>query len=255
MSYDIYLYDESFLRRALETNLDDWTGADPIPQAAIDRVVATAQVAGFVAVPSETSAAFNLDTEAVFAELSVSRSEIAFTIPYGERAEASIELCARLARRLAADNALGFWDPQDGSLEGDEDDTEVWLEALRSGEPKMREVAAVQLAGHEARLVVGALATAARHDALEDVRRKALESLGELGERAAATVDDVIACLSDPNPVIQYWATFALGRLGPLAERALPALERLTHSPEYGPRYGALDAIRRIRERCFAKAP
>src|SRR5262249_26368422 len=141
----------------------------------------------------------------------------------------------------------GFWDPQAGDDE--EDDTSAWLEALKSGDPAMRAAAASQLAGRDPQLVVGPLAAAACHDAVEDVRRLALESLGELGEAAAGAFDDVLACLSDASPIIQYWVTFALGRMGPIAARALPALERLSASPEHGPRHGSLDAIRRIRER------
>lgn len=181
MSYDISLYAESFLRRAVATNLGDWTEADPIPPAAVNSVIEAAEGEGFVAVPespefaaflrgrgSEPPIDFRLDTAAALAELHIHRGEIAFTIPHSERAEALIELCTRLAKRVAAQHGLGFWDPQVGTLDGEEDDTPMWLETLRSGDAKMREEAAVQLAGRDPRMVAGPLATAARSDVLED---------------------------------------------------------------------------------------
>jgi len=249
MSYDIFLYAKAFLERALATNLGDWTGADPISQPAIDGAIAAARGEGFgPAQAGGGSIELILDSDTALAELSIYPGEIAFTIPHGERAEKAIDLCRGLAKRIAEQHDLGFWDPQAGDDE-EEDDTAVWIEALRSGDPAMRADAAVQLRGRDAGLVVGPLAAAARHDGVEEVRRLALESLGEIGEAAARAFDDVMACLSDASPIIQYWATFALGRMGPVAARALPALERLSASPEHGPRYGSLDAIRRIRER------
>jgi len=45
---------------------------------------------------------------------------------------------------------------------------------------------------------------------------------------------------------VRYWATFALGRMGPAARVALPALGRLRSDREDGPKYGAIDAIKRL---------
>ncbi len=256
MSYDISLYTKNFLEYALRNELGDWTQAEPIPQVAVDAVIEAARAEGFVPEGAEPARSFTLDSEAAQAELHIHAGEIAFAIPYGTRAQASIELCTRVAKAVARQHGLGFWDPQRShDLEGEEeDDTPMLLELLRSGDQKGRETAAEMLGGRDAERVATALATAARNDALEGVRRRALESLGNLGEDAAATFEDVMACLGDSNPIIQYWATYAVARLGPVAERALPALEKLSQSSEHGPRYGSLEAIRRIRERRAALA-
>ncbi len=54
------------------------------------------------------------DTPAVLAQLSVFRGQLAFSVPSSPRAEASIELCARLARAVADEHNLGYYDPQEG---------------------------------------------------------------------------------------------------------------------------------------------
>lgn len=130
----------------------------------------------------------------------------------------------------------------------DGDSTTGWIESLGAADPELREYAATLLGEREAELVTEALATAARTDPVERVRRKALEALGHLGAEAAGALDDLAHCLDDPSPFVRYWATFALGRLGPAAAPTLPALRRMTTDIEDGPRYGAVDAIKRIEE-------
>jgi hypothetical protein len=127
MSYDISLYVRSFLRRAVDTELDDWTGADPIPDETILVVVSHVEAAGFVEVPVDEAFAafareqgslpgreFRLETPELLAELTIRRGEIAFAIPASPRSEASIDLCSRVAREAAARCGLGFHDPQAG---------------------------------------------------------------------------------------------------------------------------------------------
>ncbi|MGC4093257.1 MAG: hypothetical protein QM756_36280 [Polyangiaceae bacterium] len=127
MSYDISLYARGFLKRAIEDKLGDWTDADPIPPAAVEDLVTLARASGFesvvagpnfvefcreqgVAPPDE----FALDTPAFLAHLSLHSGQLAFSIPYSPRAEASIALCADLARTAANRHDLAFHDPQEG---------------------------------------------------------------------------------------------------------------------------------------------
>jgi uncharacterized protein (UPF0147 family) len=126
-------------------------------------------------------------------------------------------------------------------------DVENWLIALRADDPELRREAASALAESKMASVVDALAAVAQSDAVEAVRCQALESLGNIGEDAALALATMVACLEDVSPLVRYWATFALGRLGVRAAGALPALERVATDPSDGPRFGAIDAIRRIR--------
>jgi hypothetical protein len=127
MSYDISLYDRAFLKRALDSNLGDWTRADPIPQDAKRAIIEAARSAGFVLVPldaafaafvreqgSEPGQEFLLDNSSLLAQLTIHLGQVAFTIPYSPRAEASIAACRDLARRLASETGLAFYDPQEG---------------------------------------------------------------------------------------------------------------------------------------------
>lgn len=127
MSYDISLFDRAFLKRAIETSLGDWTGADAIADEVKDLLISRAVAQGFGPVPTNEELAafvreqgaepgreFEIDTPSFLAQLAVYPGQIAFTIPYSARAAASIELCARIARELAAKHGLGYHDPQEG---------------------------------------------------------------------------------------------------------------------------------------------
>lgn len=48
MSYDISLYSAGFLRRAIESNLGDWTGSDPIAPETLAYLVEMIRTYGFV---------------------------------------------------------------------------------------------------------------------------------------------------------------------------------------------------------------
>lgn len=127
MSYDISLFDRSFLKRAIETDLGDWTGAEPIAEGVKNLLVSRVIAEGFrlVSVNEDFAAfmraqglepapEFEIDTPTLLAQLTIHSGQIAFTIPYSARAAASIESCARIARELAAECGLGYHDPQDG---------------------------------------------------------------------------------------------------------------------------------------------
>ena len=134
MSYDLQLYRRDFLRRALAENLGDWTSAPPIPHSARERLVAFAEAAGFARFPPDPEfAAYSegqghplgdectLDSPTVLAQLVVFSGEATFSIPYSDRANASIALCLDLARQVAKEHSLGFDDPQTGEVQINED--------------------------------------------------------------------------------------------------------------------------------------
>jgi hypothetical protein len=111
MSYDLALYTRAFLSRALQSGLGDWRNADPIPREAVQALITNAEAAGFLR--SGGGSEFTLDTSQHLAQLNVFEGELAFSIPYSDRANASIELCARIAKEVAASHGLAVWDPQE----------------------------------------------------------------------------------------------------------------------------------------------
>jgi hypothetical protein len=127
MSYDIGLYRRDFLKRAIENKIDDWLGADPIPEQTIQAALKAAKVEGFVErslkQPSgATTATTNFacraelmkETPMLFAQVRVFAGQIAFTIPYGPLARDSVPFCTRLAKQIARTHGLGYRDPQTG---------------------------------------------------------------------------------------------------------------------------------------------
>jgi hypothetical protein len=127
MSYDIGLYRRDFLKRAIENKLDDWLGADPIPEQTIQAVLEAAKVEGFVERPlkqprgaTTTTRTFACRAElmkrtpTLLAQLHVFAGQIAFTIPYGPLARDSVPFCTRLAKEIARTHGLGYRDPQTG---------------------------------------------------------------------------------------------------------------------------------------------
>jgi HEAT repeat protein len=69
-------------------------------------------------------------------------------------------------------------------------------------------------------MVLDTIAHALSYDPNPEVRAKAAESLGKLGDQSATPL--LLAALADPNPAIQCSAIQALGRLGD--EAAVPRL-------------------------------
>jgi hypothetical protein len=127
MSYDIALYHRKFLKRAIEEKLDDWLGADPIPEQIIQAVLVAAKAVGFVETPfKQPSAPTSLEgivscraqllkkTPIVLAQMHVFEGQIAFTIPYGPLARDSVVFCTRLAKQIGKTHSLGYRDSQTG---------------------------------------------------------------------------------------------------------------------------------------------
>ena len=60
---------------------------------------------------------FQLNTPLHLAQLTIFKGQIAFSIPYSQRAAASIEICARIARSVASECELGYYDPHEGVVD------------------------------------------------------------------------------------------------------------------------------------------
>lgn len=79
------------------------------------------------------------------------------------------------------------------------------------------------------------------------VREAALRALDKKGKHAAAAIPELIALLaSDPDPGVRTFAAITLGKLGPAAARAMPALESALTDPHDSVRRYAAYAIGKI---------
>jgi hypothetical protein len=97
---------------------------------------------------------------------------------------------------------------------------------------------------------IGAPAVPALIDALRsvdpNVRKKAIEVLGRMGEDAAPAVLSLTALLDDPDITVRKAAARTLGQIGPAAKDAVPSLMRnLFQQPalEPAPASPALQAV------------
>ena len=76
---------------------------------------------------------------------------------------------------------------------------------------------------------------------------RAAEVLAHLGSQARTTVPALRAALKDEDSLVQRWAAFALGEIGPEAREALAELIELRHlSPDVKTRAAAWAALRKI---------
>lgn len=163
MSYDIDIYDKSFLEQALDQGLGDWSGAPPIPDLAKATAESRALAAGFCAVEhpegfveflreqGETpSLEFTVDNQEYLASLGIHEGQIAFSVPHSDRAEASILLCRDIALALATEHGLGFWDPQD--QEEPPMDHDLWAAHLDAHVPGEQNVTCFEAAEGDSRI-------------------------------------------------------------------------------------------------------
>jgi hypothetical protein len=74
-------------------------------------------------------------------------------------------------------------------------------------------------------------------------RRKAADSLGQLGAAAYPAVPALIEALSDADAGVRRSAAQALGRMGPQADAAVPALTAALADPNPGVRESAAQAL------------
>jgi len=109
MSYDIFLYEKQFLRRALDEDLGDWTNADPIPDDKLRLIRERLKSKGYA---TDDDNEFEFPNADWGLEVSVFKGEVAFGIAYWDNADAAIEKARADALELAQDTELGFYDPQ-----------------------------------------------------------------------------------------------------------------------------------------------
>jgi hypothetical protein len=127
MSYDIELYNRDFLKRSIAEQSGDWTNADPISREVVEAITDACVAAGFRAelhppgfvefLHSQgvtQSQDFALLTSAISARMSIYTGSISFVIEASPVAVASIEYCSNVARKIAADFKLGYYDRQSG---------------------------------------------------------------------------------------------------------------------------------------------
>ena len=67
---------------------------------------------------------------------------------------------------------------------------------------------------------------------IRDVRRSAADALGKIGPPAAEAVPALAAALHDPDEDVRRSAADALGKIGPAAAEAVPALAAALHDPD-----------------------
>lgn len=129
MSYNIDLCDRDFLRRSIAGQSGDWTNADPISKELVEAITNACVAIGFQAehhppgfveflrhqgvTPSED---FVLQTPTMSARMRIFPGSISFAVEASPVALASIEYCSSIARKLASDFNLGYYDGQSGEV-------------------------------------------------------------------------------------------------------------------------------------------
>jgi hypothetical protein len=118
MSYDIGLYKRTFLKKAVEQNLGDWTNADPLEPHVIESVKTKLITLGFILdCQSDLSTEFIHPNEQWGVQVSLSSGEISFSAPYWDHVDSAVEEATRIAKEIANEFDLGFHDPQIGTEE------------------------------------------------------------------------------------------------------------------------------------------
>lgn len=86
----------------------------------------------------------------------------------------------------------------------------------------------------------------ALHDSDPRIRKKAIESLGNMGADNPATVPALIGVLEDREPRVRGAAVLALLKIGPDAHEAIPALQKTLKDKDAKVRGYAAKALERI---------
>jgi hypothetical protein len=129
MSYNIVLYNRDFLRRSIAEQSGDWTNADAISRELVEAITNACVAEGFQAelhppgfveflrnqgvTPSQD---FALLTSTMSARMSIFPGSISFVVEASPVALASIEYCSDIARKLATEFNLGYYDGQSGEV-------------------------------------------------------------------------------------------------------------------------------------------
>lgn len=115
MSYDIALYDRSFLRTAIDEDLGDYTAAPKLSAETLSSIKERLLKLGYtVEAESELCTELIHPNQEWGLQVSVFSSEITFLIPYWDDADAAIAVAKDHARKLATEFDLGLTNQQDG---------------------------------------------------------------------------------------------------------------------------------------------
>lgn len=129
MSYDISLYEPSFLRSAIASGLGDWTSAPPLSVEVRNAIIGAAEAEGFIESPhppgfveflkaqgARPSTDYRLATSQCELLLQLFDSSATLTVQATGTASTSIAFGRRFGQRLAQELRLGFYDPQQGEV-------------------------------------------------------------------------------------------------------------------------------------------
>jgi hypothetical protein len=129
MSYDVSLYDASFLQGAISSGLGDWTGAPVLPASAMSSVIQLALTNNFSQAPRDPKFVAFMESQGVVpssdyqvssgelrVNLQVFKNSVVFSVPPSNVATASVGFVRRIALQLAKEHGLGFYDPQAGEV-------------------------------------------------------------------------------------------------------------------------------------------
>jgi HEAT repeat protein len=78
------------------------------------------------------------------------------------------------------------------------------------------------------------------------VRENALRSIGNMRDGAEEAVPYIMRCLEDDDEDVLYWGIWALGRIGPAAEIAGPALKEFRQHKNSKIIEATVDALDRV---------
>ena len=98
--------------------------------------------------------------------------------------------------------------------------------ALKNDELRLPAIMLLQRLGPKAAAAVPELVSVLKEDRRKEVRQAIIEALLAIGTASSESVPALVSMLSDDNLDVRRGATFGLGRIGPPARSALPAIRR-----------------------------
>ncbi|MBW1801477.1 MAG: hypothetical protein JRJ85_12210 [Deltaproteobacteria bacterium] len=118
MSYGICLYQKTFLKKAIEEDLVDWTNADDIEPIIRETIKNRMIEEGYI-LERESAVSTELihPNDKWGLQVCIFKGEVSFTIPYWDDVKRAIKEAKRGARMIAQEFNLGYYDQQDGTIE------------------------------------------------------------------------------------------------------------------------------------------
>lgn len=117
MSYDIGLYDRAFLRKAIDEDLGDYRVAPPFSPDMIAEIKSRLLNMGYLIEADNDHCTEYIHPNGAWGlQVTVFKTEITFSVPYWDDADAAVAHAKADARRLADEFCLGLTDQQNGEL-------------------------------------------------------------------------------------------------------------------------------------------